>query len=180
VTALAPATGLDRLGRLRREFDTSFAETPQAHTEAPVDLLAVRVAGIGYAVALSAAVGLHADSPVTALPGPVAALRGVASFRGTIVAVYDLGALLGHPPSTSPRWLLLDTGTPPLGLAFDGVDGHLRVPAAAIACGGEDSAGGAVHEVVTVTGGYRPVIDVAAVRALVESTTRSAGYGRKR
>jgi chemotaxis signal transduction protein len=150
-----------------------------------VELLAVRAGGTAYAIRLTAVSGLFADRTVTPLPGPVPELLGVAAFRGAVVAVYDLGALLGHAVgagrsgvgggqtrqsgtvTAQPRWLVLDTGTPPVGLAFDELDGHVRAPARAIATAA-DGGFAAVHEGDLV----RPVIDVPEIRASIEEKCR--------
>jgi len=147
-----------RAAELRRAFDRSFAVPQNATVEDSVELLAIRAGGAGYAIRLAAVSGLFADRTVTALPSPVPELLGVAAFRGTVVPVYDLGVLLGHARSGKPRWLVLDTGTPAVGLAFEELDGHLRVPAGEIA--GDNGL-----EVVRT----RSVLDLSNIRAAIES-----------
>jgi chemotaxis signal transduction protein len=113
---------------------------------------------------------------VTPLPGPVPALLGLAGFGGTIVPVYDLAALLGHPGPDRPRWLVLAAGAPPLALAFAELDGHVRVPAAAIVTDGHAGPDG-VRGMVTLPGGTRPLVDVPATRALVHRLAGPPGTG---
>jgi chemotaxis signal transduction protein len=175
----------ERLADLRRAFDQSFAEPPPPAAGETVDLLAVRMAGVGFAVRLSDTGGLFADRVVAALPAAVPDLLGVASFRGVIVAVYDLAALLGHPPATAPRWMLLDTGTPPLALAFDSIDGHLRVPAAAIAAAAGDPGSGDAGRreactVVRTADGLRRVVDITEVREAIVRRVGQTDRGRRR
>ena len=157
-----------RIERLRGDFDRSFAEPARSHDVEHVELLAIRAGGRPYAIRLSQTSGLHPDRPVTVLPGPLPALLGLAGFAGTAVPVYDLAALLGHPVSERPRWLVLATGRPPLGLAFHELDGHVRVDAAAIV-GGDDT--GPVRGMVALPGGTRPIVDVAATRVAVHTLT---------
>jgi purine-binding chemotaxis protein CheW len=185
---MTPAGGAallpDRLAELRDAFDRSFAEPPTASARAE-DLLAVTVAGTAYAIRLDAISGLFADRCVTPLPGPLPELLGVAAFRGSIIAVYDLGALLHHPkPAESPphRWLVLDAGTPAVALAFDRLDGHLRVPAGSIAAAGEEGTGSPAYlpEVVRAPDGMRPVIAIGALRAAIEHKSQQIHNGRKR
>src|ERR1700760_4167096 len=107
-----------RIDELRGDFDRSFAEPARSHDVEHAELLAVRAGGRPYALRLSQTAGLHPDRPVTPLPGPIPALLGLAGFAGTVVPVYDLAGLLGHPGATRPRWLVLAAGTPPLALAF--------------------------------------------------------------
>jgi chemotaxis signal transduction protein len=155
-----------RLAELRAAFDRSFAEPVRPHDHAQVELLAVRVGGRPYALRLSQTSGLHPDRPVTALPGPVPALLGVAGFGGGILAVYDLAALLGHPGGDRPRWLVLAAGSPPLAFAFGELDGHLRVAADTILTEEHEGAG-CLRGMVPLPGGTRPIIDMPATRAAV-------------
>ncbi|MEU4692899.1 chemotaxis protein CheW [Actinoplanes sp. NPDC023714] len=159
----------DRVSRLRDEFDRSFAEPVRTFGADSVELLAIGVGGRPYALRLSQASGVHPDRPVTALPTPVPALLGVAGFAGTVVPVYDLAALLGHPIPERPRWLVLTTGTPPLALAFHQLDHHLRVPITDVVEGSIGDAGphAYLQGLVRLPDGNRPIVDVPATRSLV-------------
>jgi purine-binding chemotaxis protein CheW len=167
-----------RAEELREEFDRSFAEPVRGHEVEHVELLAIRAGGCPYALRLDQTSGLHPDRPVTPLPGPLAALLGVAGFGSAIVPVYDLAALLGHPVPARPRWLVPAAGEPPLALAFHDLDGHIRVPATSIiteARGG----GGSVRGMVQLADGTRPIVDLAAARAAVHSLTGHADIGER-
>jgi len=159
-----------RIERLRRDFDRSFAEPVRRHDEEHVELLAIRAGGRPYALRLAQTAGLHPDRPVTPLPGPLPALLGLAGFAGTVVPIYDLAALLGHPIGESPRWLVLAAGLPPLGLAFHELDGHVRVATEAIV--GEqarEGARGCLRGIAGLDGSSRPIVDVPATRELVHA-----------
>ena len=156
-----------RIDRLRGDFDRSFTEPARSHDVEQVELLAVGAGGRPYALRLSQTAGLHPDRPVTPLPGPVAALLGLAGFAGTVVPVYDLAALLGHPAAGRPRWLVLAAGTPTLALAFHDLDGHVRVDADAIVAESAGDSAGCLRGLVTLGGGTRPIVDVPAARTLV-------------
>ena len=93
---MSPDTVAGRLRDLRADFDRSFTEPARRYDIEHVELLAVRAGGRPYALRLSQTSGLFPDRQVTALPGPVAALLGIAGFGGAIVPVYDLAALLGR------------------------------------------------------------------------------------
>jgi purine-binding chemotaxis protein CheW len=184
MTVTAPATP-EHLAALRSAFDRSFAQPPRPTTTQVEDLLTVQVAGCPYAIRVAAISGLFADRSITPVPGPVTELLGVAGFRGSIIAVYDLGALLGHGSSPTPRWLVLDSGSPVLALAFDSIDGHLRVPVGSIALAAaddptRDGARAAAHEVVQTPDGVRPVVGIVAVRAAIEARIRQHVDRRKR
>ncbi|MEU4237043.1 chemotaxis protein CheW [Actinoplanes sp. NPDC026619] len=157
-----------RITELRTDFDRSFAAPMGSHDVEHVELLAVQAAGRPYALRLGQTAGLHPDRPVTPLPGPLPALLGLAGFAGTVVPIYDLAALLGHPIAERPRWLVLATGAPPLGLAFHELDGHVRVPAEAIiAEAAAEGRRGVLRGMVTLDGATRPIIDVPTARAAV-------------
>lgn len=163
----------DRVQQVRAAFDRSFAQPPQRRTSDGEELLAVRAGGRAYALRLPETAGLFPDRPVTALPGPVPALVGVAGFSGTVVPVYDLGALLGHPGGDTPRWLVLAAGTPPLALACDEMEGQLRVPlGAVVAEPAERRATSRLGAMVILPDGARPVVDVPALRAAVHALIR--------
>ncbi|MFI5493680.1 chemotaxis protein CheW [Actinoplanes sp. NPDC051859] len=161
----------DRLTGLRADFDRSFAEPSRSHDLAFAELLAVHAGGRPYALRLSQASGLHQGRPVTPLPGPQAALLGVAGFGGAIVPVYDLAALLGHAVPDRPRWLVLAAGAPPLAFAFHQLDGHVRVAAADIVEEARTDGGDILSGMVPLAGGTRPVIDLPAARASVHRLT---------
>jgi chemotaxis signal transduction protein len=172
----APDTVAERLAALRTEFDGSFGRPVRPPDAEHAELLTLRAGSRRYALRLAQTSGLHPDRPVTPLPGPLPALLGLAGFGGTIVPVYDLAALLGHPGSERPRWLVLAAGAPPLALAFTDLDGHVRVPAAAIVIDGHAGADG-VRGMVTLPGGPRPLVDVPGTRAVVRRLTGHTAPG---
>jgi len=174
---VSPASGAiaERLSQLRHSFDQAFADALPPEPPGFDDLLAIRVAGEPYAVRLTAISGLFVGWTVTQLPGPAAGLRGVAAYRGAIVPVYDLAMLLGYPRSEAPRWLVLTREASPVALAFDGVEGHLRVPGDTIAAGATETG-----DVVRTPAGARPVVDVHAVQAAIAVQVRSAAASRER
>jgi purine-binding chemotaxis protein CheW len=174
---MTPADVTDRLAGLRADFDRSFAEPARQHDAEYAELLAIHAGGRPYALRLSQASGVHSDRPVTPLPGPQAALLGVAGFSGAIVPVYDLAALLGHPVPERPRWLALASGTPPLALAFHDVDGHVRVPTSVIVEEADGKGGRDVlRGMVSLPGGIRPIVDLPSARAVVHQLTGHTTY----
>jgi purine-binding chemotaxis protein CheW len=157
-----------RMKWLREDFDHSFAEPVRRHDEQHVELLAIQAGGRPYALRLAQTQGLHPDRPVTPLPGPLPALLGLAGFAGTVVPIYDIAALLGHPVADRPRWLVLPLGAPPLGLAFHELDGHVRVVAEAIVAEtAAEGRRGCLRGMVELDGVARPLLDVPATRAVV-------------
>lgn len=152
-----------RAADLRRAFDRSFAEAAGAAAVEVEDLLAIRVGGDPCALRLAEVRGLFADRRVVGLPKARPGLLGLAGLRGSLVPVYDLGALLGYPPAAAPRWLVLAAAAP-IGLAFEAFEGHLRLARGALVEGGGE-AGRRRHarEVARTPDRPRPIVDVASV-----------------
>ena len=111
---------------LRRAFDGAFAEPARPLLARTTDLLAIRLGGDPWAVPLAEVAGLYAGKRITPLPGGPPSLLGIAGFRGAVVAVYDLPALIGLAPLSAPRWLLVAAGRR-VAFAFAELEGHVRV-----------------------------------------------------
>ncbi len=121
-----------RARELRLAFDRGFTEPLHRDAAPSVALLAIRVGGEPCAIRLAAIAGLHADKVVTPVPGTDRTLLGMAGFRGAILPVYSLAALLGNlPGETVPRWLVI-VAAAPVAFAFESLEGHLNVPRQAI------------------------------------------------
>ncbi len=117
------------LARLRREFDTRFTRLPESVDADAEDVLAIRVGPKRYALSLRGAGPLVTTPPLTPLPSRQAALLGLGAVRGSIVAVYDLGRLLGLAAraSAAPRLMLSCAPAGSVAVAFDHLDGYHRV-----------------------------------------------------
>ncbi len=165
-----PSNLADRAAEMRAAFDRAFAEERRIDIEATENLLAIRLGEAPHAIRLSEITGLLVDKKITHLPSDVSALLGVAGFRGVIVPVYDLGAILGYAPAITPRWLMLAAATP-LALAFDASDGYLRIARDMIASR-ETAAPSQRHvrEVARAADRPRPIVNLASVIETV--TTR--------
>ena len=89
--------------RLRQEFDRAFAQ-PLGGVEQTWDtLISIRVREDPFALRLSEIAGLFVDRAVTPMPTPFLDLLGVTGFRGAVIPVFDLGAILGYAAATGPR-----------------------------------------------------------------------------
>lgn len=172
----SPAGG--RAAELRREFDASFAAAPAEHRGATEDLLALSAGGSPCAVRLSEVSGLHAGCPVTSLPCPVPGLLGIAGIGGSLVPVYDLGVLLGGTASGRSRWMLVAAGSV-VALAFDVLEGHLRVPREAVGSADRaDPRRAHSREVLRTEGRLRPILQLSSVVREIEVGDRR-GASRK-
>ncbi|HUG26322.1 chemotaxis protein CheW [Piscinibacter sp.] len=168
----------DRATELRRDFDRSFAEPPRARRPPSIDLLAIRLGGDPHALRLSAISGVFASKKLTPLPGASPDLLGIAGFRGSVVPVYDLRMLLGYPASDRPRWLVV-AAAQPVALAFEGLDGYLRLPLDRIARPEQPHASRAhVHELARVADprtpaqAPRPLVDLDSIVAAIRLRVR--------
>lgn len=155
---------MNRAGELRRAFDASFALAPDAAAADHVDLLAIRLGGAPFALALAELASLHADQAITRLPSRAGALLGLTGIRGAIVPVFDLAQLLGAGTSSAPRWLAV-AAQGRIGLAFERLDAYLRAPRAAIAAATSDAK---TPEVLDDRGLLRPIVRLASVLAALE------------
>jgi chemotaxis signal transduction protein len=153
-----------RAEELRRAFDRSFAEPPAAAAAPHVDLLAIRAGETPLALRVAEVTGLVADKAITPVPSAFPELVGVAGFRGAIVPVWRLAPLLGLRADGPPRWMVLvASGSDTFALAFEHLDGHLRVAAAH-----------ASREVLRHEGRSLAMVDVRGVIEAVTTRARRA------
>jgi chemotaxis signal transduction protein len=152
----------ERAAALRREFDQSFALPIRTEAATTEDFLAVRIGVEACALRLGEVAGLFADKKITPVPGGGPAQLGIAGFRGTILPVYSLQALLGRASAEPPRWLVVVAGTP-VALGFEAFQGHLRVEREAVLA--QQSAERRFHarHYIRAQSLVRPVIDLASV-----------------
>jgi purine-binding chemotaxis protein CheW len=135
---------------LRREFDGSFALARTASPEHE-DILAIQFGGDPHALRLADIAGLFVDRPITPLPSRRPEVLGLAGFRGAILPVFDLAAVLGYTASRAPRWLVVAAAAP-IAFAFEALIGHHRVDRRAVS-----------GEVVDVDGRTWPLVALASV-----------------
>lgn len=150
---------------LRSAFDRAFAAPLQPDRAAGADLIAIRIGGEPFALHLGEVAGLFADRTITRVPGGVAALIGIAGFRGTLVPVYSLRTLLAISATAPPRWLIVAASSP-VALAFEAFEGHLRASADAIV---PRRTPGQMHSLapdfICTADVVRPIVNLAAVIA---------------
>ena len=178
MTAAAPEGDLRSIsGRLREEFDRAFSR-PAATAGAEVEaFLAVTIRRTPFALRLHDIAGLFADRPVTRLPSPFPDLLGMAGFRGAVVPVFDLGALLGYPPVASTRWLVVTDRANPAALAFDQFERIELLEPGSLRAGPVAGSAATNHapQVVRTADGPRPLIDVASIMAVIDGRVQQRG-----
>jgi len=173
---MKPGAIEERAGALRREFDASFGASVAGDRPRVEDFLMLGVGGDPYALALIEIAGLHRDWRVVPMTSEAPELVGVAGNRGTLVPVYDLGALLGYPSDPVARWIVT-VRSPRLAFAFARFDGHLRASTQAVST----RQGGSIpmRGTLSVAGLPRPIIDLTAVADAISRGGRAKGPARE-
>jgi len=166
------------LADLRREFDQGFAEPPHGKGAPAEGFLAVRVDGDAYALRTREIAGLFKDRRLVALPSAVPELLGLASFRGILVPVYDLGPMLGRRSAQASPWLVLTLDREPVGLAFEAFEGQVSARREDVAEAGPHRARFHVREAMTSLDPVRPIVEVASVVEAIRGAARSDGPRR--
>jgi purine-binding chemotaxis protein CheW len=151
-----------RLDELKSQFDAAFAALPAARATEFEDLLSIAIGPERYMVRLSQVAGLYLDCAITALPSAMPHLLGVSEFRGELVAVYDLAAVLGYPRADRARFLLRAVHGS-VAFAFDRFVGHVRLSQDMVAPQTTSQRGHA-----RVAGATLPLIDLVALVAGLE------------
>ncbi len=160
----------ERADDLRREFDQTFSRPPRAEPAAMEDLLRITVGADPYALRMAEVCGLARCHKIVPLPTSVHGFLGVVGLRGGIVPVHGLRGLLGYAAGEPPGWLVLVGGGGALGLAFDGFEGHLRVPGASLDPPGD--AGRSHPHLLNVARSGRELLSVLSVESLVQAIER--------
>ena len=164
----------ERAAELRRAFDRNFTEAQHFETATAEDFLSIHVGGDPYALRLGDVAGLYSDKRVTGLPSRVAELRGIAGFRGTMLPVYDLAALLRYPLASSPRWMVVSSEAK-VAFAFDGFDGHFRFTRPSVAEHDGPDQREHVREVVRTDSLIRPIVHLSSIVAAIRKQNSGAG-----
>jgi chemotaxis signal transduction protein len=152
----------ERADEMRSAFDRSFAVARRVAAAVGHDLIAVRIGSEPFAIRLAEVSGLFAERKITRLPGSNSALLGIAGFRGAVVPVYDLRALLRQTGTQAPRWLVIAAAAP-VAFAFDAFEGHLRAAADAILKQQQPQAHGCASEFIRTGDLVRPVLNLRSV-----------------
>ena len=92
--------------------------------------LICRVGTRSCALPLGCVVEIMRPLPIEALAGSPAFVRGLALIRGVPLPVVDVARLLGDPEAPCGRFVVVDTGSRRVALAFGDVLGVRALPAA--------------------------------------------------
>jgi chemotaxis signal transduction protein len=163
---------MTRARELREVFDAGFAAAPPPPEPVHRDVLCIRIAGEPFAIPLGDIASLHADLRIVALPARAPELLGVAALRSAVVPIYDASRAFGLPAADAPRWLVVLRGGR-AGFAFDGYDGHARIPDRAITpVDAPANRRGHVRGQLVLDGQPRAIVDLGSVLAAIEQRGR--------
>ncbi len=155
---------------LRRAFDETFASALPPRLADPEPFLLLRLGKDAHAVRIRDIRGFAAARRIVPLAGAGRDLLGIAGFRGSLVPVYDLAALLGYDDrSSAPRWFILCGDQESVAFAFEAFDGYVE----RLEEGGERAG---TRDVLRDGGLTRIVIDVPS---LVETVKKNVGMGAR-
>jgi len=168
-----------RAEELRQAFDQAFSEPVGRDSLEVGDFLLLRMGSESRAVPLSELSGLHVDRHVTELPDSTPGLLGISGFRGAILPVYDLQAVLGLGKATRPRWMITPAAAL-LAFAFDDMLGHRRIALRDIRLEApDDASAGRNRRFIPADGrrGHHPVIDLQWAIEVVTRHVRAKTKG---
>lgn len=168
----------ERADGLRQAFDLSFVEARRLETKETEDLLAVEIGGDPYMLRLAEIAGFLSDKKVTRLPSSAPELSGVGGFRGAIMPVYDLAALLKYPPSRTTRWMVIAAAAP-VALAFDEFDGHHRFAADEIVVRDGSDEDELLSHVVHAGQFVRPIVNISSIVAAIQHHAAAVGAAQE-
>ena len=164
--------GAARLAEMRREFDESFARPAAGPRRDLERLVSLRAGGDRFAVLLSELSCLERTPRLEPLPDAPPDLLGLAGIRGRLVPVFSLARLLGCQGARggdAARWLVIVRGEPPIGLAFDALDGYLLVARVDLHPSGDARAH--VPSLARAVDGVLGLIDTASITAEISRRT---------
>lgn len=160
---------------LAREFDDGFRRAIETSAAPDQGFLAIRVGADPYALRVIETSGLYSDKRITKLPTSSPGLLGLAGIRGVAVPTYDIGVLLGYPPSRAPTHAIVTTGSSrSIGFALESVPAHFRASTGELVLAEPDTAE-RPHLVgaVELGGRLHPIILVSSMLAAIEARAAS-------
>lgn len=116
-----------RLQQLRDAFDDSFTHAATSDSVETLDLLELVVGNQCFLVPVADVRSVHVARPIMRVPTASASLLGLVGLRGAILAVHDLGAMLGVTTDRTAPWLMVARQAP-IAFGFQKLERHLRLP----------------------------------------------------
>lgn len=161
---------------LRLEFDRIFAEPNRIQIPDIEDFLAIRVGVRPFALRVNELARIEVDVKLVALPGRNSWLLGLANCQGKLIPVHSLELALGFDRTSGEKsWLAIYGRDEPLGLAFDALEGYLRIARSDVfSMGGVESMPRRDQQAVRGCGELRPVVQLSSIATAVRNRVSSS------
>jgi chemotaxis signal transduction protein len=167
-----------RLTDLRRAFDQTFGLLPGDAAADTEDVLAIRVAGDAYGLRIRDLAALAPIGRIVPFPSRRPGLLGLTGIRGNLTTVYGLASLLGYEVGRSnPRWLGVASGGDAMALAFDDLEGFLRLARSEICV---NSSKAYVNEMVRTGDATRMLIDTPSLLAALRTQSEPSSSTKEK
>lgn len=159
---------------LKRAFDEAFEKPAVRETPDTRLLLAVQAGSLDIALSVSEIAIVMRCPRLTTLPSNQPALAGLAGIRGSLVAVYELGSLLGGPPTSVGRgWVAVAGARPTAAFLFDELLRAEVVASTDIRRGATSNRTPSSDQVVEIAGTTRALVHLPDLLSLVTETDSS-------
>lgn len=115
---------------LKRSFDQAFALPLSNQVTEYEKLILIQVAGNAFALLLNEIVSIEVDRKIVPLPAQGPPLLGLSGIQNKLIPIFDLNVLLGYSREdrSTKRWIAVCGKPEPIGLAFDLLEGQIRIP----------------------------------------------------
>ena len=163
---------------LKREFDESFQKPLSREREPEEEVLLVRAGEGLLALRTAETAGVLRCPRITPVPSPSSELLGICGLRGSLVAAYGLGALLGSAGARTGEWMFLAHRDRTIGFVFDELEGCRRVPLRDVRRS-QGPAHGVSPEVVVVSDRSRTLIRVSSLLERIDRRAPQAGADKE-
>lgn len=175
-----------RLTDVRRAFDATFAAPVRSFEEERRSVLAIRAGEGRFAIRVEDLSGVEACRKIVKVPGSVPGLLGLTGLRGRLLAVYDLGAMLGQPSldmragsRRELRWMLVCGKDSGIGLLIEEIEAFVRIADADLKPIEPGVAGEYIRAVLQRGASIRGVVDIASIVAAVARRAEESLDGRR-
>lgn len=174
-----------RLAEVRRAFDATFAAPARSFEKERRSVLAIRAGEGRFAIRVEDLSGVEACRKIVKVPGSLPGLLGLTGLRGRLLAVYDLGAMLGQPSldaragSRELRWMLVCGKDSGIGLLIEEIEAFVRIADADLKPIEPGVAGEHIRAMLQQGSSIRGVVDIASIAAAVARRAEESLDGRR-
>jgi purine-binding chemotaxis protein CheW len=169
----------ERIERMRRTFDQTFAAPAVLEAGTLQRLLAIQVGGTPFFLQSEQIAGLCRAKPIVPLPSRIPEMLGIAGIRGTLVPVFNLAAFLGlESHAARANWLALVKVETTIAFAFDEFEAQLEIAAEAIYREHDAVRLQQTRWLARTERGVRSLVDMPPIVELIQTRAGLAGPAR--